>query len=231
MKKWYNGYAPVKEKFGRFPLFWQELKAWPHYKKVKKLYLIATEAGGNERVAAELAKADGADVGVTVSTATADSAANSAAVDTPAGSPAAGAAAAVSASKRRRKSRWGSEKEPKDDGSGKKKRKTRWSSENDKQVVVAGVGTVGLSQGQQQTLLMRVKLQSIDARLLTVAVDAAARSADPNRTPSPEPQYDGQGKRTNTREVRMRKSLTEDRQHMMESLIKLNPMFRPANYV
>jgi splicing factor 1 len=92
-------------------------------------------------------------------------------------------------------------------------------------------GTVGLSQSQQQTLLMRVQLQEVDKQLLTVAVDAAARSADPNRTPSPEPQYDGQGKRVNTREVRMRKSLTEQRQTMMEELIKLNPLFRPANYV
>jgi hypothetical protein len=136
MKKWYNTYAPVKEKFGAFPLFWQELKAWPHYKKVKKLYLIATEAGGNERLAAEMAKLDGGDGGAPAIV-TAPSAADTATA-APADSPASPAVVAPT-TKRRRKSRWGGEKETKgDEASTGKKRKTRWSSESDKQLVVPG---------------------------------------------------------------------------------------------
>lgn len=74
-------------------------------------------------------------------------------------------------------------------------------------------------------------MQEVDKRLMTVVVDAATKAADPNRTPSPEPAYDGEGKRINTREVRMRSSLTEQRQKLMEELIALNPLFRPAGYV
>jgi Splicing factor 1 helix-hairpin domain len=43
--------------------------------------------------------------------------------------------------------------------------------------------------------------QQVTERISTVVQDAAARELDPNKTPSPPPRYDSNGKRANTREV------------------------------
>lgn len=47
------------------------------------------------------------------------------------------------------------------------------------------------------------------------------------RSPSPPPTYDGQGRRTNTRDVRYRKRLEEERTKLIERLIRIDPSFRP----
>jgi len=68
--------------------------------------------------------------------------------------------------------------------------------------------------------------------MATVVIDALAKENDPDKTPSPPPQYDSNGKRTNTREVRMAEALRKERQEVIERLLKLNPLFRPpADYV
>lgn len=62
--------------------------------------------------------------------------------------------------------------------------------------------------------------------------DAIARSTDPDRSPSPPPRYDGNGVRTNNRNVRMRAALNKERTKVIEEMMKLNPMFRPpADFV
>ena len=51
------------------------------------------------------------------------------------------------------------------------------------------------------------------------------------RSPSPEPQYDSQGKRLNTREVRVRAKLDNERHKLIVEMIKLNPDYKPpADY-
>jgi splicing factor 1 len=47
------------------------------------------------------------------------------------------------------------------------------------------------------------------------------------RSPSPPPTYDGQGRRTNTREVRYRKKLEDERIRLVERALKNDPNFRP----
>ncbi|KAF6757203.1 splicing factor SF1 [Ephemerocybe angulata] len=47
------------------------------------------------------------------------------------------------------------------------------------------------------------------------------------RSPSPPPTYDSQGRRTNTREVRYRKKLEEERVRLVERAMKNDPNFRP----
>ena len=49
----------------------------------------------------------------------------------------------------------------------------------------------------------------------------------PFRSPSPIPQYDGHGKRTNTRDVRLKNKLARERQLLVDEAKKLNPGFRP----
>lgn len=69
-------------------------------------------------------------------------------------------------------------------------------------------------------------------KLATVDQDAIARSTDPDRSPSPPPRYDGNGVRTNNRNVRMRAALNKERTKVIEEMMKLNPMFRPpADFV
>eukprot|EP01091_Cochliopodium_minus_P008547 TRINITY_DN1959_c0_g1_i2.p1 TRINITY_DN1959_c0_g1~~TRINITY_DN1959_c0_g1_i2.p1 ORF type:complete len:263 (+),score=86.55 TRINITY_DN1959_c0_g1_i2:64-852(+) len=49
------------------------------------------------------------------------------------------------------------------------------------------------------------------------------------RSPSPEPVYDGEGKRSNTREQRIKNKLTKERQSLINEAIKINPNFKPPS--
>ena len=77
----------------------------------------------------------------------------------------------------------------------------------------------------QQMIVLKMQLQKINASLLTVAQDAARIELDPNRSPSPPPRYDAQGKRTNTRGIRMRDQLMHERSLIADQLIKVHPSF------
>jgi hypothetical protein len=77
----------------------------------------------------------------------------------------------------------------------------------------------------QQTLVLQMQLKQLNDKLLTVVQDAAIEELNPNRPPSP-PKYDSYGKRLNTREVRMRESLTAQRTAVIEQMMKLNPLFQ-----
>ena len=60
---------------------------------------------------------------------------------------------------------------------------------------------------------------------MTVVQDCALTANDPNRSPSPPPQYDSNGKRLNSREARLIKKLQDEKQAILEELVKLNPLF------
>ncbi|RYG68328.1 hypothetical protein EON64_05410, partial [archaeon] len=85
---------------------------------------------------------------------------------------------------------------------------------------------------KQQIIVLQLQLQQINQKLLTVVQDALLIEQDPRRSPSPPPRYDAHGKRTNTREVRMRESLSQQRLAIIEQLIKIDPFFSPpSDYV
>lgn len=51
------------------------------------------------------------------------------------------------------------------------------------------------------------------------------------RSPSPEPIYDQQGKRQNTREVRTRKRIEEQRHQLVTELLLIDPEYKaPGDY-
>lgn len=51
------------------------------------------------------------------------------------------------------------------------------------------------------------------------------------RSPSPEPIYNNEGKRLNTREYRTRKKLEEERHQLIQQVLKANPDYKPpADY-
>lgn len=88
------------------------------------------------------------------------------------------------------------------------------------------------SEVMQKTVIMQMKLKLINEKILTVATDAIARDKDPDRSPSPPPKYDAMGKRINTTEVWMRERLMEDRNSLIEEIMKANPLYvPPVDYV
>jgi splicing factor 1 len=210
IKSWWVANPEAVKDFGEtFPSFWQDLKDWPHWRALKKLYMMDTE-GSKEPAATE-------------------------ATTTAAPSTAAEVEGSSNEPVRKRKNRWGEAKKSRwgdsaaggegGDTDGSKKRRSRWSAEP--------AAPVALSQEQvQETLVLQMKLKQVNERLTTVVQDAARREADPNKSPSPPPKYDSTGKRVNTREVRMREQLDEERASIIEGMMRLNPAFQvPVDYV
>jgi hypothetical protein len=131
----------------------------------------------------------------------------------------------------------------------KKPRASRWSTNTDVVVpsAVSDLSTALIVPGQplppitgaqmmqqaltpeviQQSLVIKMQLQGVTDKLLTVAADAARIELDPYRSPSPPPKYDSNGKRTNTREIRMREKFMTERTKLIEDLLKLNPTYIP----
>ncbi|KAG7381487.1 hypothetical protein PHYPSEUDO_005990 [Phytophthora pseudosyringae] len=207
MKQWFRQRPQLEAKYGAFPLFWQELKAWGPYREVLKAYIQFTEHGDDTEDAVDKQKQK-----------------NGVAATEKRDAP----EATDEQPKKRRKSRWGDPVEPAADGDGEKRRKkSRWAPAPSASSAVAGL----LTQKQQETVVLRAQLENINQKLKTVVVDAALIEKDPNRSPSPPPQYDSNGKRTNTREVRMKAALEKRRRETIDQLVKVNPLFRPpADY-
>jgi splicing factor 1 len=235
MKQWFRQNPELADKYGALPLFWQDLKTWEPYREVLKRFLRETEGGGGSSngttsnsggdasgKSSEPPTANGEDTATQEKKAEPES--SGATQDSGEQQP-----------KRRKKSRWGdavddsSAATATEDGAGERKRKkSRWAPAG--ATPAANLAAIMTPQ-QQQAVVLRTKLDQINQKLLTVEADAARIERDPSRSPSPPPQYDGQGKRTNTREVRMRAALEKERQQTIEQLIKVNPMYRPpADY-
>lgn len=246
MKAWYNSLTviSVKEKYGVFPSFWQDLENWEHLKLLKKLYLTVSErseSGSNVDVD-ELERAFAQETAA-VANSLSDANGSDEVVQS---------ADAEKLVARKRRMRWGvapadaslgaatvsvtSSSAPQPGcGEGdivvdvKKSKPSRWSTA-DVTVVPTLPMIIPFSQEVvQQTMVLKVQLEQIGHKLVTVAQDAARIGLDPSRSPSPPPRYDSSGKRSNTRDVRMREELMEQRGKLIEELIKINPQFQPPS--
>lgn len=64
------------------------------------------------------------------------------------------------------------------------------------------------------------------------AINGCLSTLSPSpRSPSPEPIYNSEGKRLNTREYRTRKKIEEERHSLITDMVALNPEFKPpADY-
>ncbi|CAG8728242.1 26297_t:CDS:2 [Racocetra persica] len=111
----------------------------------------------------------------------------------------------------------------------KRKRRSRWGGEESK-VNIPGLPTAitsNMSKEQLDTYLLHMRLEEIGRKLRTGDYVPPERE----RSPSPEPVYDSQGKRVNTREYRYRKKLEDERHKLIEEAIKRNPDYKPpADY-
>ncbi|KAJ9066234.1 hypothetical protein DSO57_1011563 [Entomophthora muscae] len=114
-----------------------------------------------------------------------------------------------------------------DEDDGLPKRKTRWGSSKAK-VIIPGLPTTlpsNMPPEQVKNYLIFLRLEEIGAKL---------RSGDfippeDRRSPSPEPVYNTEGKRVNTRDARYRKKLEDERHKLIETALKENPDFKPPS--
>lgn len=105
-----------------------------------------------------------------------------------------------------------------------RKRRSRWG---DVKTELPGLPTAisanGISQAQLDNYAIHIRLEEINRKLRLNDFIPPERE----RSPSPPPTYDAQGRRTNTREVRYRKKLEEERIRLSERAMKNDPNFRP----
>lgn len=84
-----------------------------------------------------------------------------------------------------------------------------------------------MSKEQLDTYLLHMRLEEIGRKLRL----GDYVPPEKERSPSPEPIYDSQGKRVNTREYRYRKKLEDERHKLIEEAVRKNPDFKPpADY-
>lgn len=122
--------------------------------------------------------------------------------------PPGGPARTATASIRRRRNRW-------DDG-----------KETNKAVGLMGLTTAiqaNMTNEQLEAYALHLRMEEITQKLRIgdVAPDESRRS------PSPPPQYDNFGRRTNTAEARYRKKLEDERHRLVEKAMKTIPDFKP----
>lgn len=103
-----------------------------------------------------------------------------------------------------------------------RKRRSRWGDEKVDLGVATAIGS-NVSQAELERYALNVRIEEIAKKLRTGDFVPPERE----RSPSPPPTYDSQGRRTNTREVRYRKKLEDERVKLVDKQIKLDPNYRP----
>jgi splicing factor 1 len=162
------------------------------------------------------------------------------------------AVAAAAEPERKRRHKWGppaagefarEEQRP-------KKRRSRWESNTDivvatsnsgqiiipgqlpKEVTICGGMKIVLASGGT-VVHANPQLQQLHERLneLNRKITAGELDIPPEheRSPSPEPVYDSNGIRLNTREIRAREKLVERRNRLIEDVIKHDPEYKPPS--
>ncbi|WVR06363.1 branchpoint-bridging protein [Kwoniella sp. DSM 27419] len=117
----------------------------------------------------------------------------------------------------------GRDREPVDDGP--RKRRSRWGDEKAR-VDVPGLPVAisgNVSQTELDNYAIHVRLEEINRKLRTGDVVPP----EGQRSPSPPPQYDAYGRRSNTREIRYKKKLEDERTRLVDRAMKSDPNFRP----
>ncbi|KAI1291774.1 Splicing factor 1 [Halotydeus destructor] len=113
-----------------------------------------------------------------------------------------------------------------------RKRKSRWGDSEKDRVIIPGLPTMlppNLTQEQEKIYLLQLQIEEVSRKLRTG--DLGIPSNPEARSPSPEPIYNNEGKRLNTREFRTRKKLEDDRHSLIQQMSQINPVYKPpADY-
>ena len=112
---------------------------------------------------------------------------------------------------------------------GPRKRRSRWGDAAER-ADVSGLPTSvtgAISGAQLDNYAIHVRLEEINKKLRTGDVVPP----EGQRDASPPPQYDAYGRRTNTRELRYRQKLEDERLKLVDRAMKADPNFRPPTDV
>lgn len=104
-----------------------------------------------------------------------------------------------------------------------RKRRSRWGDAKTDMPGLPAVIGGNVSSSELDSYAIHVRLEEINRKLSSGDVVPPERM----RSPSPPPTYDGQGRRTNTREIRYRKRLEDERMRLVDKALKSDPNFRP----
>jgi splicing factor 1 len=115
-----------------------------------------------------------------------------------------------------------------------KRRRKRWGSEQDKVNIptnpLIAAAAANLKPDEARALILRLRIDDLTKKIGN-PMQAMADIPEHERSPSPEPVYDAQGKRLNTRPYRLREKLISQRHDCIIEAQKLIPDFRPpADY-
>lgn len=105
-----------------------------------------------------------------------------------------------------------------------RKRKTKWG-DSSKRIHIGGIHAplpANMNATQLLLYLVQSRLEEIDRKLRSGDVVPPER----DRSPSPPPTYDGQGKRMNTRDLRYKKKLEDERNRIVQVISKYNPNYK-----
>jgi len=126
-----------------------------------------------------------------------------------------------------------------------RKRRSRWGeAKTDIPGLPTAINSAGVSQAQLDVYAIHLRLEEINRKLRLNDYIPPERERYrvllycylcsiyqliliQNRSPSPPPTYDAHGRRTNTREVRYRKKLEDERIKLVDRAMKNDPNFRP----
>jgi len=109
----------------------------------------------------------------------------------------------------------------------KRKKRSRWGDEQEKTQIpgmpanLPGDATIE----QREEYLLHFKIEEISIKLRSG--DLGIPQNPEERSPSPEPIYNTEGKRLNTREYRVRKRLEEERHNLVQVASSRNPDYKP----
>ncbi|KAH9958602.1 hypothetical protein BC827DRAFT_1135905 [Russula dissimulans] len=105
-----------------------------------------------------------------------------------------------------------------------RKKRSRWGdAKSDIPGLPTAISAAGVSQAQLDNYAIHLRLEEINRKLRLNDFIPPERE----RSPSPPPTYDAHGRRTNTREVRYRKKLEDERIRLVDRAMKNDPNFRP----
>jgi splicing factor 1 len=115
------------------------------------------------------------------------------------------------------------------DGTKKRKKRNRWGdAQENKAAGLMGLPTAimaNMTNEQLEAYTLHLRIEEISQKLRINDVVPA----DGDRSPSPPPQYDNFGRRTNTRESRYRKRLEDERHKLVERAMKSIPNYHPPS--
>lgn len=118
------------------------------------------------------------------------------------------------------------------EGARSRKRKNRWGTEaSAKENKILGL------MGMSTALVATMTPEQVEAYALQLRIEEITQKMKINdvvppyreRSKSPPPTYDNMGRRTNTREVRYRKKLEDERHRLVEKAMRFIPEFKPPS--